>query len=777
MVNPVGGSPQEIPAFQNPPIIVITVPSPAVFAIMRGLIDVIHSTHPYPSSYQPQGGAREHNFKPMVSLAPSIDNLSDDLDNASTRPTSHQNPERSGDPSSAFPSAPVAPPEKTNASNDPGGNPSFNIKVPDLTDHSPRSDAKSKYQQIVGEMLNRIARLVKEMNVAKEIIKQEMQNSIARKSETGSFQDKKPIITEEKNSAEAVGALEPDNQNDESRQIGLIIEGRTKNGHVEQLTVEKGDVAELLESLEQVLVQEFGEHGQKILSDMSNGTFNLTDQASAQPEDVALPLSNQAKSSNKASGLAPQGKGITPVTPSLSVGASMVSFMPYTDQAAKKWDVPPPEETYRVDQVEKTENIHPLNREGKEAKESEKPPAAASAPIKASSKTAHRKEVQELVDVASKDQKAKKISTAQRVDDPRIAPVHGKFTVDHLLNIRRQKSKGESGNSGGIADVHRLIDVFYMILCAVVCGAHTVFDIAAFIESREKWFSKILGLRGGVPSARFINRLVGSFNPNQITEMLSLWMQEAQGGPPRSGLASIVMFETFEGLIFAQEKSSMPSTAELCMPCILRFFDVKGLVIMLSHGQASKKMIKNVVRGGAHYIYDCGDDPFPGEEEILPLFAQAMVNPKSTPQVHRTDSYVEGQEMLQLCEIESENPSEHVSTISQMFSEIHHSNGKDENLYYFQSSLPKQSIWLFDFLKTQRPFENKAAWMMNISMRGRSGDDAALAAREFIALIRRYAANVLLRDQSFTAPLHVKQQRAAKESDYLMKLLKLSFSH
>jgi hypothetical protein len=66
--------------------------------------------------------------------------------------------------------------------------------------------------------------------------------------------------------------------------------------------------------------------------------------------------------------------------------------------------------------------------------------------------------------------------------------------------------------------------------------------------------------------------------------------------------------------------------------------------------------------------------------------------------------------------------------------------------------------------------------MMNMSMRSKHGDEAAFATREFLALMRRYGMNLLLRDHSFKAPLHAKQQRANQEPEYLMKLLKIETS-
>lgn len=781
MASPISGSPFLPP--EGPTIVVIDVASPAVFVFMRGLVNVIHSTHIHMEPSQ-RGPSQDHSFRPIVSNVPTVSDLIDDLADQSTAASNGPSARPLGGRGSApIPADPaVRSPEEAHQQEQADGNLPPDFKVPDLTDHSLPRDDKAKYQRILADMLDRIARLVREMSIAKEAVKQDIRQDMSQSDQDRQAAIKNEITRLKQNIADSKAGIQAKGgselSDDDAKQVGLIIESRGEDGSVEQISVEKGEISDLLQNLEGILASD---DTQKILDGISSKATSSSATDNPAMGDPAAAQKSQREGA--------QGPGVRPgsehganlqqkMPPAQTIsqpiaGAVAASYMPYQGQKLDRPENLSSEDSYRIEDVEKTSNVRPSDRENKEAKESERRPEEGAVAAKVSRKGAHRKEVQEAVDAASKEHKAKKPAVAQRMDDRGIIPVHGKFTVEHLKNIRRRGAR-EGGAGGGQADTHRLIDVFYMILCAVVCGSHSVFDIAAFIESREKWFSTVLGLRGGVPSARLINRLIGSFNPNQISEMLAVWMQEAQGAPSRTGLATMVMGETFEGLIFAQEKSGVPSSAEACMPRILQFFDLKGLVIMLSQGKASKKAAEKIARSGAHYIYDCGEEPFAGEEEVLPLFAKSMADPKSAPEVHHTESYVEGQEFLQLYEVKVDNAPDYAHSTAQLLAEVHSAQGKEEAVQYFTSSLPKQSVYLFDLLRTQRALEGKTFWMMNMSMRGKSADDAALSVREFIALVRRYSAGLLLRDQTFMAPLHVKQQRAAREPEYLMKLLKLA---
>ena len=62
--------------------------------------------------------------------------------------------------------------------------------------------------------------------------------------------------------------------------------------------------------------------------------------------------------------------------------------------------------------------------------------------------------------------------------------------------------------------LHKLIDILVIAICAVICGADTWEDVAAFGEAKQAWFEKFLELPNGIPSHDTFNRVF-----NRLDEM------------------------------------------------------------------------------------------------------------------------------------------------------------------------------------------------------------------------------------------------------------------
>ncbi|VAW90097.1 Transposase [hydrothermal vent metagenome] len=48
--------------------------------------------------------------------------------------------------------------------------------------------------------------------------------------------------------------------------------------------------------------------------------------------------------------------------------------------------------------------------------------------------------------------------------------------------------------------LHQLTDIFFITLCAVICGANNWVEIVEFGKAKKAWFSEQLGLKNGIPS-------------------------------------------------------------------------------------------------------------------------------------------------------------------------------------------------------------------------------------------------------------------------------------
>ena len=68
---------------------------------------------------------------------------------------------------------------------------------------------------------------------------------------------------------------------------------------------------------------------------------------------------------------------------------------------------------------------------------------------------------------------------------------------------------------------HKLQDIFFISLCAVICGADNWVAIEAFGVAKEQWFTEILGLEHGIPSHDTFGAVYAAINTEQFSQCFS----------------------------------------------------------------------------------------------------------------------------------------------------------------------------------------------------------------------------------------------------------------
>ncbi len=73
--------------------------------------------------------------------------------------------------------------------------------------------------------------------------------------------------------------------------------------------------------------------------------------------------------------------------------------------------------------------------------------------------------------------------------------------------------------------LHPLINILTIALCAVICGAESWDDIAAFGRARAAWFGTFLTLPYGIPSHDTFNRVFSLLAPEALRGCFLNWVQ------------------------------------------------------------------------------------------------------------------------------------------------------------------------------------------------------------------------------------------------------------
>ncbi|MBC8108635.1 MAG: ISAs1 family transposase, partial [Anaerolineae bacterium] len=89
--------------------------------------------------------------------------------------------------------------------------------------------------------------------------------------------------------------------------------------------------------------------------------------------------------------------------------------------------------------------------------------------------------------------------------------------------------------------VHRLVDLFAIAICAVICGADSWVDVAMFAQSKRAWLSTFLDLAHGVPSHDTFGRVFARIDPEAFERCFSNWMASLKDQHQQQGTRLIAI--------------------------------------------------------------------------------------------------------------------------------------------------------------------------------------------------------------------------------------------
>ncbi|MDO9161667.1 MAG: ISAs1 family transposase [Methylococcaceae bacterium] len=74
---------------------------------------------------------------------------------------------------------------------------------------------------------------------------------------------------------------------------------------------------------------------------------------------------------------------------------------------------------------------------------------------------------------------------------------------------------------------HQLQDIFFISICAIICGADNWMAVEEFGLAKEEWFTKLLGLENGIPSHDTFGEVYAAIDTDQFSLRFSRWMADS----------------------------------------------------------------------------------------------------------------------------------------------------------------------------------------------------------------------------------------------------------
>jgi predicted transposase YbfD/YdcC len=349
---------------------------------------------------------------------------------------------------------------------------------------------------------------------------------------------------------------------------------------------------------------------------------------------------------------------------------------------------------------------------------------------------------------------------------------------------------------------HKLIDILFIAVCAVICGADGFTDMAEFGIAKQAWLKQFLELANGIPSHDTFNRLFARLRPKELQSRLLTWIQSVvtlndgdlvaidgktlrrshQRQLGKEALELVSAWVRKNRLMLAQLKVAEDSNEITAVPPLLRLLELKGCIVSLDAMHCQKATVAEIREQQADYVvalksnqgqmYEAVKGFFEDVEEGRAHFFEIQeyqtvdgehgrIEERRYCQVNVPEDLPGRQEWrdltsLALCESKREVKGE-VSV---------------EKRYYL-SSLSVDVQRMSEAIRGHWSIENSFHWILDVvfkedDCRVRVGEGA-----ENLAIVRRLALSLLQQEKSVKRGVKTKRLKAALDEAYLLKILNI----
>ncbi len=167
---------------------------------------------------------------------------------------------------------------------------------------------------------------------------------------------------------------------------------------------------------------------------------------------------------------------------------------------------------------------------------------------------------------------------------------------------------------------HRINEILFLTLCAIICGAEGWDDIELFGKSKESLLKEFFPDKYGIPSDDTLRRFFRALDPGKFQSCFMQWMQSLgidtkekviclDGKTSRrsydndkKALHTVSAFAAETRLVLGQKKTDEKSNEITAIPELLELLDIEGSIVTIDAMGTQKKIAKKIQDKGADYI-------------------------------------------------------------------------------------------------------------------------------------------------------------------------------
>lgn len=343
---------------------------------------------------------------------------------------------------------------------------------------------------------------------------------------------------------------------------------------------------------------------------------------------------------------------------------------------------------------------------------------------------------------------------------------------------------------------HQLQDIFFISICAMICGADNWVAIEEFGLAKEEWFTQLLGLEHGIPSHDTFGAVYAAIDSDRFGVCFSRWVADLasitegeviaiDGKCLRRSLdkaskkAAIYMVSAWwaqqNNLVLGQVKVDDKSNEITAIPKLLSRLDIAGAVVTIDAMGCQKKIAEQIKRQGGDYVFSLKGNQGNLHDDVKTFFTSSLSPAVASVSYDGEHGRIETRSIRATTDIawlQERHNWNSLQSIIAVTAKREIGDKVTEETRYFISSLdasdPKR---LERVVRAHWAIENNLHWVLDIafdedSNRTRKGHSAAN-----LAVIRHIALNLIKAEKTSKVGIKIKRLKAGWDNDYLLRII------
>lgn len=341
---------------------------------------------------------------------------------------------------------------------------------------------------------------------------------------------------------------------------------------------------------------------------------------------------------------------------------------------------------------------------------------------------------------------------------------------------------------------HNLFDVLFLVLAAVLSGAHGWKDIQVFGDAQLDWLRKYRTFENGIPRRHCIAKIISMLDTDLLVQALLGWINErrqlngmpvvaidgktmkrAWGDDIYKALHVVTAYDVENGITLYQKASDSKGNEREIARNIIEMLSLKDCVVTMDALHCQKETMTQIVKQQGDFVIQLKANQGKLFQHVQQVFAAHYDDPQLPEYVEKSKGHGRS-EVRRVMQIRAALPASlsaqwpHIKSFIEIGSEREVDGKISCDARWYLSSLDVEPQNIAHIIRSHWGIENQLHWVLDVVFREDelSISDATGAAH--IALINRVAL-ALLKQNKIKDSARSKRNRAGWNSEFRGQLL------